>query len=403
MPSDFVFQPLHRLFCYQLSALLTLFSSFSSVHRRERHREGSVCIRYHVGEDKAICVFHIWWISHRRDSSFFLGRGHRSAKYPVPLGGSHMLESYRINSPLDLLPWSCPPPPLLPPGMMPMTLDDAYDLGCCLAQEASNPAFGFSSKKTNVLGERKARGEHNLAAHSWIQPKDIFDPYRIVFHDMNQWLNFQLLLANGEVRQHRAQVSAGDSWLELSSCCSTPPRHSPSICHPPQLTRPPMHISCLSPRKPSIQAVPNPVLFVINLTESVAATSRGCRDYEMAAHNTFDGEIIHLMFFGATHTLPSRNKNETNCVLGSYGSNEGIWIKQNHYILKSNHLEEVLIGKETVAAGRYSCITDAFVTARRSPKIYECSHDLRSSASVLKIASPIFVGISCSHFCVFSF
>ena len=63
----------------------------------------------------------------------------------------------------------------------------------------------------------------------------------------------------------------------------------------------------------------------------------------MAPHNTFGGKTTHLMFFGSIHILSSINKNETNCVLGSYRNNLRMWIKPNHDVLKSDEPEEMLI------------------------------------------------------------
>ena len=49
------------------------------------------------------------------------------------------------------------------------------------------------------------------------------------------------------------------------------------------------------------------------------------------------------MFFESIHILSPINKNETNCVLASYRNNLRIWIKPNHYVLKSDQPEETLI------------------------------------------------------------
>ena len=64
--------------------------------------------------------------------------------------------------------------------------------------------------------------------------------------------------------------------------------------------------------------------------------------YQMAPHDTFGGKTTHLIFFVSIHILSSINKTETNCVLGSYRNNLRLWIKPNHSVLKSDHLEEML-------------------------------------------------------------
>lgn len=77
---------------------------------------------------------------------------------------------------------------------------------------------------------------------------------------------------------------------------------------------------------------------------------------------------------------------------------------QNHQILKSNHLEEMLIDKQTLLQ-----LTDIFASQilllklEGLLKIYECSHDLNQVCLCFKNRIADFVGISYSHFCVFFF